>query len=305
MTKILIVDDSPVDRQLVGKLLERRRVVPDLEHPVNLVPVYAESGDEALELIDREEPEAVVTDLQMPGMSGLELVGEVRARYPGLPVILMTAHGNEDIAVEALRRGAASYVPKKDLARDLVGTVESVLAAAQAQRARRALMACLMQTESQFALDNDPALIRPLVGHLKANFAEITGCDGTTLIRLAVALREALVNAMDHGNLELDSALREQGESAYQQLGEERRRQAPYKGRLVHVTARETPREAVYVIRDEGPGFDPSRLPDPRDPANLGKSGGRGLLLIQTFMSEVRHNPQGNEIILVRRVEDA
>ena len=55
------------------------------------------------------------------------------------------------------------------------------------------------------------------------------------------------------------------------------------------------------MIRDEGPGFDPTKLPDPTDPANMEKASGRGLLLIRTFMEEVRHNDQGNEITMVWR----
>lgn len=55
------------------------------------------------------------------------------------------------------------------------------------------------------------------------------------------------------------------------------------------------------MIRDEGPGFDSTSLPDPTDPVNLEKVSGRGLLLIRTFMDEVRHNPKGNEIVLVKR----
>src|SRR5262249_19808846 len=77
----------------------------------------------------------------------------------------------------------------------------------------------------------------------------------------------------------------------------------PYRSRRVHVTARESPAEAVYVIRDEGPGFDPSKLPDPTDPANLERVTGRGLLLIRTFMDEVHHNPKGNEITMVNRAD--
>ena len=61
-------------------------------------------------------------------------------------------------------------------------------------------------------------------------------------------------------------------------------------------------RGVTYAIRDEGPGFDPSTLPDPTDPANLERVSGRGLLLIHAFMDEVRHNPTGNEITMVKRV---
>ncbi len=292
MSKVLVVDDSPVDRQLAGKLLEKH---------TDLTPVYASDGREALALIAQESPELIVTDLQMPGMNGLDLVLEVRIRYPLIPVILMTAHGSEDLAVEALKRGASSYVPKRNLARELVDTVEVVREAAQGKRSHIQLMDCLTRTESHFVLDNDPALIPTLVNHLKDNVFRMSGSDDTGLIRLTIVLREALLNAMDHGNLELDSALRERDDSRYHELAAECRSQKPYMDRRVHVVARETPAEAMYIIRDEGPGFDVSQLPDPTDSKNIETCSGRGLLLIQSFMSEVYHNEQGNEITMIRR----
>ena len=54
-------------------------------------------------------------------------------------------------------------------------------------------------------------------------------------------------------------------------------------------------------VHDEGPGFDPTSLPDPTDPANLARVSGRGLLLIQTFMDKVEFNEQGNRITLFKK----
>ena len=84
-------------------------------------------------------------------------------------------------------------------------------------------------------------------------------------------------------------------------LLQQRRREKPYLTRRVYVTVKESPAEAVYTIRDEGPGFDPSKLPDPTDPSNLDRVSGRGLLLIRTFMDRVHHNKTGNEITMVKR----
>jgi CheY-like chemotaxis protein/anti-sigma regulatory factor (Ser/Thr protein kinase) len=301
MPKVLIVDDSAFDRQRAGKLLELRPGEPALEFAGELGVVYASDGQEALTVIEAEKPDVVVTDMQMPGMDGLNLVRRVRVKHPLIPVILMTSQGSEEIAIEALRRGAASYVPKRNLAQDLRDTVEVVLASAEAKRDHARLLECLKQTESHFVLDNDPSLIPPLVGHLKDCLFRMSGSDETGLVRVTMALREAVLNAMHHGNLEVNSDLHLQDERAYHRLVEERRRQEPYRSRRVHVTATDSPGESVYVVRDEGPGFDPSKLPDPTDPANLEKVSGRGLLLIRTFMDEVRHNAKGNEITMVWR----
>ncbi len=305
MATILVVDDSAVDRHLAGNLLSKRAApaAAAAQH-AGLSVAYAANGQEALSAIQKEMPDLVVTDLQMSGMNGLELVEEIRSRYPSLPVILMTAHGSEDIAIQALQKGAASYVPKKNLAQDLLETVANVLEVAGAKRRQQRLLdECWMQTESHFLLNNDPAFIAPLVGHLQENLTRMKLCDENGLIRVAVALREALTNAIHHGNLEVPSELRAKDEKAYQKLVEERRQQEPYDDRHVHISAKESRTEAVYMIRDEGRGFNPASLPDPTDPANLEKVSGRGLLLIRTFMDEVSHNRSGNEITMVRRCD--
>ncbi len=292
MVRVLVVDDNPLDRHLSGRLLKKR---------AGIEPMYAENGVDALQTIARSAPDIVLTDLQMPEMDGLSLVEAIRREHPYLPVILMTAHGSEEIAVQALRRGAASYVAKRSLATELVNTVENVLAVARLDRREQQLLSCLTATESHFELDNDVAKVPALVGHIEQSLGRMRLCDETGRIQVAVAMREALVNAIVHGNLEVSSALLDQGGNAFSQLVEQRRHESPYRDRRVYVTARETRTEATYVVRDEGPGFDPRELPDPTDLANLDKPSGRGLMLIRTFMDEVRHNERGNEIRMMMR----
>src|ERR1700722_9974854 len=109
MAKILVVDDSLVDQRLAGRLLQEHSDNVYLDKPMAVQVVYANNGKEALDVIPRDRPDLVLTDLQMPELNGLELVDALRDKFPALPVILMTAHGSEDIALQALRRGAASY----------------------------------------------------------------------------------------------------------------------------------------------------------------------------------------------------
>ena len=154
MTSILVVDDSAVDRRLVGELLERR-----FECSVD----YAVNGLEAMALLKELSPDLVVTDLTMPEMNGLELVTSVRKHFPELPIILMTAYGSETLSIEALEKGAASYVPKSRLADKLPDTAKEVLTLAKADRCHAKLINCLDDTRFTFTLDNDPALVDPLV----------------------------------------------------------------------------------------------------------------------------------------------
>ena len=294
MAVVLVVDDSPVDRARAGGLLRK---------DTSLTPIFAANGREALSIIDQQSPDIVVSDLQMPEMDGLALVETIRRDSPALPVILMTAHGSEETAIEALRRGATNYVAKRNLARELVTIVRAVLEIARVDRGQRQVLSCLTRTESQYEIGNAIALIPSLLDQLEAGLTRMQLCDRTGWMRVAVALREALVNAIYHGNLELSSQLLEEDEAQFAQLRDSRPNEAPYASRRVRVTARETRTEVTYVITDEGRGFDPATLPDPTDPANLDRRSGRGLFLIRTFMDEVWHNDVGNEITLVKRRE--
>lgn len=292
MSTVLVVDDSEVERQVAARLLQQLGSV---------TVVFAGDGNEALERVCEGVPDLVLTDLQMPGLSGLDLVVALRASHASVPVVLMTAYGSEETAADALRRGAASYVPKANLARDLAPTVARTLELWRARDAEVNVNALLVETWHRFELENDPALVSPLVATL-AEQARLRGiCDGAQSMFLSIALDEAISNALHHGNLEVDSRLREEGMVRYLAELTQRRHREPYSHRRVHVDARIKAGVATYVVRDDGPGFDRARVPDPLDPENLTRASGRGLVLIQTFMDEVTFNEPGNEITMVKR----
>ena len=292
MAHVLVVDDSPLQRKLVGTLIESEE---------GLEVGYASSGEEAMAAMVVRLPDLVLTDLAMPDLDGLELMAEMRRLHPQIPVVLMTASGNEEKAVEALRGGAASYIPKDDLRRELIQTIRSVLEVSHESRSRALLMRSMTHSESVFVLGNNPAMIGPLVNYLQQGLSAMGLCSEIDNTRIGVALDEALVNAMHHGNLEVDSAMRRDDLDGYHRLIAERRQQSPYRERRIHVSAVLDRDRATFVVRDDGSGFDPDLLPDPTDPANLARPHGRGVLLIRTFMDEVIYNDVGNEVTLVKR----
>jgi CheY-like chemotaxis protein len=290
---LLLVDDSPVDRHFIADLIGKQ-----LGWAVTTVG----TGEEAVAALRARTPSMVLTDLVMPGMSGLELLEEVRREFPRVPVVLVTAYGNEELAIKALRGGAANYVPKRKLARDLIRALTEVEDAICGEHHRERLLDdCLQGVERRFELANDPALVPPLVQHLQQYFLPLHLGDENTRIRVGIALEEALLNGLYHGNLEVHSDLRETGGMAYYELAERRRHEPPYNGRRLHMEAYLSRGSARFVVRDEGPGFDTACLPDPTDPANLERASGRGLLLIRTFMDQVVYNERGNQITMIKR----
>ncbi len=295
MPIVLCVDDSAVDRRLLGMTME-----DDVDYLVR----YAENGREALSLIGEMFPHVVVTDLQMPDMNGLELVDAIRNRYPDLPVILSTAHGSEQLAIDALRRGAASYVPKSEVGAKLKDTVQQVLGVACADRRSDRLIQFLEKDYHTYRLQNDPELIAPLVDVVLRSLKDMRICPTTQRVHIGIALQEALLNALYHGNLELPTETwrREHRACRNGNLSDsvrEIRDASPYCDRRIVVEVSVTRQRAEIVVRDEGKGFDTSLVPESDDPASLHTDRGQGLVLMKNFIDEVIFNEQGNEVRLI------
>ena len=297
MATVLVVDDSAVDRRLVAGLLKQ----------VNLQVELAENGKEALACVRSMPVDLIVTDLQMPELDGLGLVRHIRDHGPYMPVILITAHGSEDLAIEALHAGAASYVPKSELAQSLAQVVDEVLALTREDRNYDRLNKCQTRAEFTFLLENDTALVDPIVELVQQVITSLGLCDTTGKLRTGMALQQALTNAIVHGNLELTTEqVLESREAMVTGRGTgllaERKSEVPYRDRRVFVDVRINREEARFVVRDEGRGFDASQFrQDGGSDAELKR--GRGIRLMRMFMDELTYGEQGNEVTMVKRRE--
>ena len=100
--KIWIIDDDRSIRWVLEKALKQ----------ANLVVECFDSANGLIELLAHKQPDAIITDIRMPGMDGLQLLGKINEHYPTLPVIIMTAHSDLDSAVSAYQGGAFEYLPK-------------------------------------------------------------------------------------------------------------------------------------------------------------------------------------------------
>lgn len=115
--RILAVDDEKNIRLMLAQALATEDTV--VETAVN--------GEEALDRIEQSEYDLVLLDLRLPGMDGLAVLREIRKRKADLPVILLTAHGTVESAVEAMQSGAVNYLQKPFAPRELRQAVEGVL----------------------------------------------------------------------------------------------------------------------------------------------------------------------------------
>ena len=119
--------------------------------------------------------------------------------------------------------------------------------------------------------------MRPIIAYLQEKVSRLLDFNEHELLRIGLALDEAITNAIYHGNLEVGSEMRELDNSAYYALADQRRCQPPFHNRKVHVTGRVSGEWFECTIRDDGNGFDPDALPDPLAEENLGRASGRGM----------------------------
>jgi len=170
--RVLVVDDKELMRDSVATTLAR----------AGMQPAVACDGVSALKLIADQRPGAVITDLQMPGMTGLELLAEIKRIDEQLPVILMTAYATVQTAVQAMKTGAFDYITKPFEGDQLVAAVSRALEHARLVRENAVLRSKLDSAHPRGC--NKPMLVgqTPLIRQMRAQIERIAPTQGTVLI---------------------------------------------------------------------------------------------------------------------------
>jgi DNA-binding NtrC family response regulator len=172
--RLLIVDDDSAMRDMLASLFHEQGFAIDT----------AESFDAAVARIGDADYDAVLSDIKMPGRSGIELVGELRRLRPETPIVLMTAFGSIDSAVEAMRAGAFDYVTKPFEPEAVLFALERALERRELERENRSLRRALDRTSSLGDLIGESPAMRDIFALVRrvANSRSsvlITGESGT------------------------------------------------------------------------------------------------------------------------------
>ncbi len=179
MPRVLLVDDEPSVLFALKELVREK----------GWEPLLARSASEALGLV--ENADAVVTDFSMPEMDGMELLGALRERDASLPVILLTAHGSERLAVRAIRSGAYEYVTKPFDVDELTLALERALEA-------RLLRLRDQQLTAEHAIGHAIVGDSPAMRHLLRVAARVAPRDITVLVRGETGTGKELVGSLLH-----------------------------------------------------------------------------------------------------------
>ncbi len=293
---ILIVDDEEVIRYTLQKKLSR------LGYNV----ISMEKAEDALYLIKNGEMvDLIITDIKLRKMDGIELLRRINGFDEPIPVLIITGHGNVEDAVRALRYGASDFIRKPFDINDIASSVRTILKRRHENQMADGFARYMDFDHKKFRIPVDSSLINPISYYLTKDLVPVGLCNRTTAENITLSLQETLSNAMFHGNLEVASDVRErEGIKGFNEMIDARKSDPEYCNRMITIQYRLTRDYVEYIIEDEGPGFDFSSLPDPRDPENFFKNSGRGLLIIRIHMDEVEWNEKGNLIRLKKyRIE--
>ncbi len=183
--RILVVDDEPNARAALAELLREEGYIVET----------AADGFKALPKLEELEPDLLLTDLKMPGMDGIALMGKAREHDPNLPVLVMTAFGAVDTAVAAMRAGAADYLTKPINLEELILSVERTLERRRMQREMGQLKQRLSERDRlDRIVGSSPAMLKifETVLQIAPSRASvlITGESGTGKELIAAAIHE-------------------------------------------------------------------------------------------------------------------
>jgi CheY-like chemotaxis protein/anti-sigma regulatory factor (Ser/Thr protein kinase) len=272
--RLLIVDDDPSIHELVQAMLAGRHWEAD----------SVSGGEEALARLQTQPYDILLVDILMPGMDGLELLAQLRARYPATPVVIMTVKNTPDHVMGSLRRNAAAYISKPFSRDTLLTTLQNALSDSVRGDDIKILSDSphwiSLQVRCRIATaDRLTQFVRELPSDLEVERRE----------EIATAFRELLMNAVEHGgHLDPD--------------------------KTVDLSYIRTARTIVYYIRDPGEGFsmntlahaaiantaeEPFRHLELRRQMGI-RPGGFGLLMTKSFADELIYSAKGNEVILIK-----
>ncbi len=137
--KVLVVDDGRDNREFI---------VDYILKPQGFVPLLARDGAEGMELVRKHHPDLILLDLQMPRMNGMQMLDTLQAEDWDIPVILMTFHGSEEVAIEVYRKGVRDYVKKPYTVEEMLEAMERALSEVRLRQEKEALTRRLLHANA-------------------------------------------------------------------------------------------------------------------------------------------------------------
>jgi len=292
--KILIVEDDHASRLFLESLLESN----------NYDFRSAENGIEGLNVFDEYNPDLVFTDIKMPIMDGLELLEAIRDKNSDAIVVIVTAFGSENYAIQALHLGANNYLKKPVSGQELLRLLKKYKAIISGKYSPESLPGKLIDRTYSIEFKSEFTKIPKIVDKIMIESAiEI---DDSEKVNIELGLVELITNAIEHGNLGISYVEKQLAldDGTLSELFDERLHNAKYKNRKIKVDFFTDEEKYQWTITDEGEGFNWKIIPDPTDQEHILELNGRGIFISKFLFDKIEYIGKGNIVIATKLISD-
>lgn len=284
--KVLVVEDESAVVSFLEVLLRKE----EYEYRV------ARTGDEGLKLFRSFEPDFVLTDINMPGMSGIELLERIRVERPETIVVVLTAFSNEEFVIQAMRLGANNYLKKPILRDNMLSVFRKYKSVIENKNCSTKIAPFVTEQSFTYTFDTNVVVVPEVVNLLITEAAGLF--SGDVQLDLKLGLHELVINAVEHGNLAItyfEKSIAVTSDSL-NKLYDERMAHPDYSNRKVEIKFLQTKQFCEWTIRDEGAGFCPEDIPSPLGEDGILRLHGRGIFICKFQFDEMEYIGTGNTV---------
>lgn len=285
--KVLVVEDDFASRELLKITLENEKYQCKV----------ADNGEAGLELFNKFLPNVVISDVRMPKMDGMELLATIRKRVKDVIIIMITGHGNEQLAIQALQLGANNYIKKPLDLSDLKILLRRYYNVVQCKTLEKDIPDFILERVFNLEIDTEIKDVSSVVQFLLHKTGNTFENHDT--VRLEVGLTELLTNSIEHGNLGITSEEKKIAlqDNTLQDLYAQRLANDVYARKKVKISCDYNKDYCQWVIEDEGEGFDWRSIPNPTQGNFVDQLSGRGIFLSRIQFDELEFVGKGNVVI--------
>lgn len=286
--KILIVEDDFPSRQLLKITLEREAYSP----------FVASNGKAGLELFIEHKPDIVISDVRMPEMDGLELLEKIRMISKDVIIVIITGHGNEELAIQSLKLGANNYIKKPIEIADLKAHIRRYYNIIKEKKINTNIPEFVVERNMSFEFCTDlnivPAISKFLVKKIPNNVSY------RDKVGIELGLSELIQNSMEHGNMGISFEMKSEAlkNNNLQDLYNTKMSDISISQKKVRISFTYNSGNSEWIIEDEGNGFDWNKYTSVTNDVFSENLSGRGIYISRLQFDDMNYFDNGRKVVV-------
>lgn len=289
--KILVIEDDFITRNYLR----------DLFRYSGYECSTARNASEGLNKYCNDKPDAIICDVTMPGISGMEFLRNIRSRDSKTPIILITTRSSEKLATQAFRLGANDFLKKPVQDKDILPILGKINDKIM-QEPGRTNYGNLKSGHLTFTFKTEfgapPKILDRILQEIDKDF--FTESDR---VNIEIGLGELITNAIEHGNLNITYQEKSEvmKDDKLNELYIKRLENEELANKIVTIDYKYSEDECEWTITDQGNGFNRNAVPDPTAIENLENLNGRGIYVSQVLFDSVEYIGKGNIVKVTKK----